>query len=110
VQQQFPGLVFAPGGPVDAHHGQARFTWRLGAPDAEPAVISFDVADIDADGRIATVLGFLDKVPGRPIGLIHRVPAVDGDPFAVDEAGRVGGQLRAEPAGSSRDQDTALGH
>lgn len=64
VQQQFPGLVFTPGGPVDAHHGQARFTWHLGAPGAEPAVIGFDVAEIDADGRIATVLGFLDKVPG----------------------------------------------
>lgn len=63
VQQQFPGLVFAPGGPVDAHHEQARFTWHLGEPGAEPVVIGFDVAEIDADGRITTVLGFLDKVP-----------------------------------------------
>ena len=30
VQAQFPGWVFAPGGPVDAHHQQARFTWTLG--------------------------------------------------------------------------------
>jgi hypothetical protein len=64
VQQQFPGFVFAPGGPVDAHHEQARFTWHLGSPGAEPAVIGFDVAEVDADGRISQVLGFLDKVPG----------------------------------------------
>ena len=30
VQQQFPGFVFTLGGPVDAHHEQARFTWHLG--------------------------------------------------------------------------------
>ena len=30
VQQQFPDFVFTLGGPVDAHHEQARFTWHLG--------------------------------------------------------------------------------
>src|SRR3954447_8469780 len=61
VQQQFPGLVFAPAGPVDAHHAQARFTWGLGAPGGEPAVIGFDVAELDDEGRIRLVLGFLDR-------------------------------------------------
>lgn len=63
VQQQFPGLRFTPGGDVDAHHEQARFTWHLGRPGEEPVVIGFDVVQFTADGRIATVLGFLDKVP-----------------------------------------------
>src|SRR5689334_18623926 len=45
VQQQFPGLVFSAGGPVDAHHDQARFTWHLGRPGEEPLVIGFDVAE-----------------------------------------------------------------
>jgi hypothetical protein len=63
VQQQFPGLTFSPGGAVDAHHDQARFTWNLGAAPGEPLVIGFDVAELDADGRIQQVLGFLDKVP-----------------------------------------------
>ncbi|PZS13329.1 MAG: polyketide cyclase [Pseudonocardiales bacterium] len=63
VQRQFPGLVFAPAGPVDAHHRQARFTWGLGPEGAEPIVIGFDVAVTDADGRLSSVLGFLDKVP-----------------------------------------------
>jgi hypothetical protein len=63
VHQQFPGFVFAPDGPVDAHHGQARFTWALGRPGEEPAVIGFDVAELGADGRIQRVLGFIDKAP-----------------------------------------------
>jgi hypothetical protein len=63
VQQQFPGFVFRLAGPVDGHHNQARFGWELG-PAGEPApIVGFDVAVTDDDGRIRTVLGFLDKVP-----------------------------------------------
>jgi hypothetical protein len=63
VQGQFPGFVFTPAGPVDPHHRQARFAWGLGPEGAEPIVIGFDVAVTDEDGRLTTVLGFLDKVP-----------------------------------------------
>jgi len=55
--------VFTLLGPVDAHHRQARFTWGLGPAGAEPLVIGFDVAAAAEDGRLQTVLGFLDKVP-----------------------------------------------
>jgi hypothetical protein len=64
VQGQFPGFVFALAGPVDAHHDIARFTWNLGPAGAEDLVVGFDVAVI-RDGRIATVHGFLDKVPAE---------------------------------------------
>jgi len=64
VQERFPGFTFSPVGPVDAHHQQARFTWGLGPADAEPIIVGFDVVVLDDDGRIDTVLGFLDKVPG----------------------------------------------
>jgi SnoaL-like domain len=64
AQEQFPGFVFTLGGPVDANHHQARFTWHLGpASGGEPAVIGFDVVVLDGDGRIRSVHGFLDKVP-----------------------------------------------
>lgn len=63
VQAQFPALVFRPGGPVDAHHELARFTWELGPAGGEALVVGFDVAVFDGDGRIHAVLGFLDKVP-----------------------------------------------
>lgn len=63
VHQQFPGLVFSAGGPVAAHHDQGRFTWNLGPAGGAALVAGFDVAVLDADGRIAQVLGFLDQVP-----------------------------------------------
>ena len=63
VQKQFPGFVFTPAGPVDAHQQQVRFTWGLGPDGAEPPVIGFDVAVTDEAGQIASVYGFLDKVP-----------------------------------------------
>ena len=63
AQSQFTGLVFTPGGPADAHHDQGRFTWHLGPAGGEPVAIGFDVAELDADGRIKLVLGFLDKMP-----------------------------------------------
>ncbi|MFC5185917.1 nuclear transport factor 2 family protein [Actinomadura harenae] len=63
AQGQFPGLVFRLLGPVDTHHDIVRFTWELGPEGAEAPVVGFDVAVLDADGRIAKVHGFLDKVP-----------------------------------------------
>ena len=63
VQGQFPGLVFTAGGPVDAHHEQARFTWHLAPVGEDPVVVGFDVAELGADGRIRTVLGFIDQAP-----------------------------------------------
>ena len=59
VQGQFPGLAFTLAGPVDAHHDIARFAWSLG----DELVIGFDVLVLDAEGQIAKVYGFLDKVP-----------------------------------------------
>jgi hypothetical protein len=64
VQAQFPGWVFRLAGPADAHHDQMRFTWHLGPEDGEPPITGSDVAVTDGDGRIRTVLGFLDRVPG----------------------------------------------
>ena len=63
VQAQFPGFVFRPAGDADAHHDQVRFTWHLGPEGVEALVTGFDVAVTDGDGRIRTVLGFLDRVP-----------------------------------------------
>ena len=63
VHEQFPGFEFTLVGEPDGHHGQVRFQWGLGPAGAEPPVIGFDVVTVDADGRIATVAGFLDRVP-----------------------------------------------
>jgi hypothetical protein len=63
VQTQFPDFTFTLAGPVDTHHRQARFTWGLGPAGADPVVVGFDVAVTDEAGKLASVLGFLDKVP-----------------------------------------------
>ena len=63
VQAQFPGFTFTLASLVDAHHNQARFTWGLGPAGTEPVIVGFDVAVAAADGRLQSVLGFLDKVP-----------------------------------------------
>ncbi len=64
VQEQFPGFVFTPVGPSDTHHDLTRFRWGLGPAGAEPVVVGFDVVRTDEAGRIVSVAGFLDVVPG----------------------------------------------
>jgi hypothetical protein len=63
VQQQFPGFVFRLAGPVDGHHEQLRFSWELGPAGQEAPIAGSDVAVTDGNGRLRTVLGFLDRVP-----------------------------------------------
>jgi hypothetical protein len=70
VGRRLPGYPDDPGRPREGddcldrpHHDLARFQWYLGTPGAEPVAIGFDVAEL-ADGKIAAVHGFLDKLPG----------------------------------------------
>ncbi|MGW3495365.1 nuclear transport factor 2 family protein [Streptomyces sp. NPDC001020] len=61
---QFPGFSFQLSGTVEGHHDIARFTWELvNAADGSAPVAGFDVIELDGDGRIRTVHGFLDRVP-----------------------------------------------
>ena len=63
VQQQLPGLVFRLRDDVDAHHNVARFAWELVPPEGGESIVEgFDIAVIE-DGRIGSVVGFLDKAP-----------------------------------------------
>jgi SnoaL-like domain len=64
TQERFPGHSFALHGPVDAHHGQARFQWQAG-PQEEPCrYVGFDVI-VAEDGRIRSVYGFIDAAPAQ---------------------------------------------
>ncbi|MER6117203.1 nuclear transport factor 2 family protein [Streptomyces sp. NPDC001743] len=65
AQQQFPGFTFRPAGTVDGHHALARFSWELvAAADGSAPVAGSDVITLADDGRINSVSGFLDRVPG----------------------------------------------
>ena len=66
VQEQAPGHVFRLlHERVDAHHNVVRFAWELvpASGGGDSLAIGFDVAVTDGDGRIGSVLGFLDKAP-----------------------------------------------
>jgi len=63
AHEQFPGFEFRPLGSVDGHHAIARFSWELVAPDGSAPVAGSDVITLAEDGRIRSVLGFLNRVP-----------------------------------------------
>jgi ketosteroid isomerase-like protein len=64
AHEQFPGFAFRPTGVVDGHHDTARFSWELvHEADGSAPVAGFDVITLDEQGRIRSVLGFLDRVP-----------------------------------------------
>jgi hypothetical protein len=64
VQQQAPGHVFRLLDGIDSHHNVVRFRWELvPASGGDSVAVGFDVAETDDEGRIASVVGFLDKAP-----------------------------------------------
>jgi SnoaL-like domain len=63
TQQQFAGIRFSLGGPVDGHRGQLRFQWHAGPANAEPLAIGFDVLILDQHAQVSRVYGFIDRAP-----------------------------------------------
>ena len=63
VQARFPGFVLRRTSKVDSHNDWVRFGWSLG-PAAGPAVVEgVDFCALAPDGRLASVVGFIDKMP-----------------------------------------------
>ncbi|MFE9962773.1 nuclear transport factor 2 family protein [Streptomyces sp. NPDC005525] len=52
-------------GTPDGHHDIVRFSWDLvSTADGSAPAAGSDVITLDDDGRISSVSGFLDRVPG----------------------------------------------
>lgn len=64
VQARFPGFRFALKGEPEGHGAHVRFSWSLGPAGADAPVEGTDFCRVD-DGRLAEVIGFLDKVPAQ---------------------------------------------
>ncbi|HBF82571.1 MAG TPA: polyketide cyclase [Streptomyces sp.] len=65
AQAQFAGFDFVLTGTPDAHHRLVRFTWDLvSRADGSSPAAGFDVITLAEDGRISSVSGFLDRLPG----------------------------------------------
>ena len=62
TRQHFPGHRFQLNGTPDGHNDVVRFSWRLCGPDGTEALRRTDIAALAADGRVARVTGFLDRV------------------------------------------------
>ena len=63
VQAKFPGFVLKRTSKVDCHNASVRFAWSLG-PAAGPAIVEgVDFCALAPDGRLASVVGFIDKMP-----------------------------------------------
>lgn len=65
VQAMLPGHRFVAAGKVDSHNDRLRFAWELVAPDGSAPYAGTDFAVMGADGRLAAVTGFLDRVPAQ---------------------------------------------
>jgi len=66
VQAQFPGFLFRRIGNVDAHNDWLRFSWECGlGADGAAQLAGTDFARLSANGRLASVTGFLDLAPGE---------------------------------------------
>jgi hypothetical protein len=63
AQGQFPGLAFSRRGTADAHHDRLRFAWALGPAGGAAVAGGTDMAVLAADGRLASVTGFIDFAP-----------------------------------------------
>lgn len=63
VQNRFAGFVLKRTSNVDSHNGNLRFAWSLG-PAAGPSVVEgVDFCRLTSDGKLASVVGFIDKMP-----------------------------------------------
>lgn len=62
VQARFPGFVLKRTSPVDAHNGSARFAWSLGPVEGPVVVEGVDFCAFDAEGRLESVVGFIDRM------------------------------------------------
>src|SRR5262249_18283070 len=61
VQAQFPGYRFRQTGAVDAHHDHIRFWGELAPANGPAAVAGTDFGVVAVDGRLQTIVGFLDS-------------------------------------------------
>lgn len=57
VHGQIPGATYGRTSDVDAHHDHYRYHWEIRLDD-EQLLEGFDVAVLDAQGRVEKVIGF----------------------------------------------------
>jgi hypothetical protein len=66
AQGHFPGYTLHLASGVETHHDYIRFSWAAGGTAEAPLYIKgTDFVAVDGDGRIKSVVGFVDAAPAR---------------------------------------------
>jgi len=63
VQAKFPGFVPKRISKIDHHNNAVRFSCSLGSASGPSVVKGIDFCALAADGQLASVIGFTDKMP-----------------------------------------------
>jgi hypothetical protein len=67
AQTQFPAYRLRLVSGIETHNGHVRFSWEAGgAPEAPLYLGGTDVATVGGDGRLQSVVGFVDAAPAPP--------------------------------------------
>jgi hypothetical protein len=66
AQSHFPGYRLRLASGIEAHHDYLRFSWVAGGTAEAPLYIKgTDFVVVGGDGRITSVVGFVDAAPAR---------------------------------------------
>src|SRR5262245_26992758 len=66
AQGHFPGYRLGLASGIEAHHDYLRFSWAAGGTAEAPLYIKgTDFVTVAGDGRIKSVVGFVDAAPAR---------------------------------------------
>ena len=66
AQQHFPGYRLRLASGIETHHEYLRFSWVAGGTAEAPLYIKgTDFVVVAGDGRIRSVVGFVDAAPAR---------------------------------------------
>ncbi|MGW5051212.1 nuclear transport factor 2 family protein [Actinokineospora sp. NPDC004072] len=63
VVGQFPGHALTLIGPVDAHHGTARFRWQIAPTAGGDSIVEGSDVVVADEGKLKGIYGFIDKMP-----------------------------------------------
>jgi SnoaL-like domain len=67
AQETFPGYRLALASGIETHHQYVRFSWVAGGTAEAPLYIKgTDIGTIADDGRLKSVIGFVDAAPAKP--------------------------------------------
>lgn len=87
VQARFAGHLFTGRGQREGHGRWLRFSWSLRRLGEAPIAAGTDFAELDSEGRLSSVTGFLDAVarPARSVGAF--ATAADGETLFCRDVG-----------------------